>query len=60
MGSNKAVCCHKMCPKCGGKGCNAWKDDEGKKLGANKCCNRRILKRGRKCGGGGQKAPCKL
>ena len=63
--SEKAVCCSRRCPKCGGKGCAKWKDtsmtmDNGKTLGAHKCCKWKIIKRGKKCGSNGQEAPCKL
>ena len=58
--SGKEVCCNKKCPQCGGKNCAKWKDDIGKKLGSNQCCKWKIIKRGKKCGSDGGKAPCML
>ena len=58
--SGKEVCCNKKCPQCGGKNCAKWKDDMGKKLGSNQCCKWKIIKRGKKCGSDGGKAPCML
>jgi len=58
--SDKAVCCNKKCPQCGGNGCAKWKDDKGKKLGSNQCCKWKIIRRGKKCSSDGGEAPCML
>ena len=56
----KTLCCNKNCPKCGGKGCAEFKSKSGEILGRNQCCSHKIKKRGKICGSGERKAPCKL
>ena len=56
------MCCNKKCQKCGGvQGkCGELTDEEGKVLGRNQCCGKRIEETGITCGRYGSKAPCKL
>ena len=61
LNSKKNVCCNEKCPKCGGRRCAQYSDDSGNKLGAGKCCPRKILNGRKICGSrGNKKAPCKL
>ena len=56
----RPTCCHKNCPLCGGRECHKFVDATGKKLGAGKCCGMKIMNKGKVCGFGESKAPCKL
>ena len=59
---HRPVCCNKKCQGCGGvqRKCAQLTDKEGKILGPNECCGRRIEDSGITCGMNGRKAPCVL